>query len=492
MVVGNVGLGFRLLQSISDRSKNNNSLTVGAPSLQQSPNGGSLDDQILALQMAAIDARYGGDGGASSAAASYHPGVAPKLDQYSGPTIDQLNQYTSTGAGNIEQGYGNLANYIQSQLPERQSIQQQSGAAQQSAYSQAAQNIQNAVSKGQGVLATPATSAGAAAAKDQQAAVAAILDRYKNVNAQHQWNAAVANNAQQALQTSNTGLRTTGAKDAGAQALFRFVAGTNLQKSQAQLQMDQIAASNKAKTDQYNQQENAKKQAIMDRVAAQQAGNAGKAQAAKLELLAKVLGTEGKAGKSLTGVQGVLAFGNQQGNPDAANKFLSLIAQARGDAERQNEAAAKDASGQTKKTTAAEQLQMLMSGTAPDINDTQSMIDLVRNSPELSSLQKYAIWAPQQLYGNMDLLNQLSPGLSDTWKSTVQQASKLGYSQSKMQDMLNQSIAKSFKPMFNMSGLKANANDYRTLQNYLAQQSNANDLYNQMFEIYSGKWGSGG
>jgi hypothetical protein len=481
-------LGLNLLKKLGVGG-NKQSLTSGAPSLTQAPTspGSSLDDQILALQMAAIDARYGGDGGASSAARSYHAGPAPTMQQYSGPTIDELNQYTNTGRGNIEQSYGNLANFVASQLPQTQDIYNQGGAAQQAAYTKAAQNIQQAVTSGQQALNEPATSAGAAAAKDQQKAVADIAARYTNTNAQNQLAAAQRNQASQAMQTSNNAIRVAGDKQAGNEALMRFVAGTNLQKSQAQLQMDQIAASNKAKMDQYNQQENAKKQAIMDRIAATQSGNANKAQAAKLDLLAKFLGTQGKAGQHLTGVQGVLAYGNQQGNPSAATSFLKMVSDARNNAETQNEAAKSDPSGQTKTTSAQAELQKLMMGTSPDPTDTQGMIDLVRNTPELSSLQKYALWAPQQVYNNQELQDQLFPGARAQVAKLV---GKLG-SKTSFDDLMNQGVAKSFKPTFNMQGLQKNPTDYATYQNYLKQQQNASDLYNSMWEIYQGKYGSG-
>jgi hypothetical protein len=481
-------LGLNLLKKFGVGG-NKQALTSGAPSLDQAPTspGSSLDDQILALQMAAIDARYGGDGGASAAAKSYHPGPAPAMQQYSGPTIDELNQYTNTGRTNIEQSYGNLANFVASQLPQTQDIYNQGGAAQQAAYTKAAQNIQGAVTSGQQALNVNPASAGAAAAVDQKKAVADVLARYQSTNAQNQLSAAQKNQANLAMQASNNALRVTGDRHAGDEALYRFVAGTNLQKSQAQLQMDQIAASNKAKMDQYNQQESYKKADIMNRAAAAQSGNADKAQAAKLDLLAKVLGTQAKAGTHLSGVQGVLAYGNQQGNPNAATSFLKMVADARNIAETKNMDAKNDPSGQTKTTTAQAELQNLMMGTKPDPTDTQGMIDLVRNTPALSSLQKYALWAPQQVYNNQELQDQLFPGARAQVAKLV---GKLG-NKTSFDDLMNQGVAKSFKPTFNMQALQKNPTDYATYQNYLNQQQNSSDLYNSMWEIYQGKYGSG-
>lgn len=486
-------MGLNVLKKLFG-SKQDSSLTSGTGLAPAQEEGPSLEDQINALRFAAIDARYGGDG---SGGRTYHPGIAPALEQYSGPTLEQIQAYSNVGRGNITGSYGPLQQQHQASVPQTAATYGQAGAAQQAGYTQAAQNIQNAIKTGQGALAGPTTGPQAGtggggaegkAVAEQQAKVADIANRYRDVNAQHQWNAASANQLMsQAQQAIGTG-QAQGAQNRGSQALMRFVAGTNLQSSEAQLKMAQIEAANRSAMEKYNQQE-ARNKAIF---AEQTAGSnqSGKKEAAKMELMAKILGAQDKAGKGLSGVQGVLAYGNQQGNPKASQNFLKMIADARSNTLTRNLEASADVSGQKKKTTFQEQLQTLMGKTGVDVTDQPGMIDLIRNTPELKSLEKYAIWAPQQLYGNRAAQEELWPGINKAIGTTVGKAKNL--TGAKYDDLMNQTIQRQFKePRFLTGQLKGNPADYQLLQNYMQQQQDMSDLYNSMWEIYQGKYGRG-
>jgi hypothetical protein len=467
---GSGAAAIKFLRGLLPKKGGDQSLTSGTGLDQSGGSSPSLDDQILALKMQALDAKYG-------AAGSGGGGGGPSLAAYKGPSIESLRQYGATGATDINQSYADLHNYLQNSGNASQLYLADAKNKEAAGYAKAGSDIAlGKTAPGANVIA--GSDVGDAAAKESNAAIQKIYQHYADLNAQH------STVAQQALDTLATGrgdISTellAGKGRQGNEQLYRFNSGVNQKIVGAQQQIDAINAENSRRIANYNASQSSKAAAAE-----------GNKEAAKLNLLAGYL--KSTQGGHLSGVQGVLKYALQQGSPEAGQKFLQMIAGARNATNTQNQAALSDKSGLTKKTTTQEQLFKMMGSTVPDVNDTQTMMDLINTQPGLRQLQKYVLQSPQQVTSNLDLWEQMNPGIKSALAKQIQGGSKLGMNQNQILGRARDAYSKQFQPTINMSGLRANPSDMRTLNDYLSQQQNNADLYQSLFEIYSGKYGTG-
>jgi hypothetical protein len=470
-------------------------------------------DPILQLETQRIGEMPTGGGDITAALRQ-----AAAQNAYGGPSLDQLRQYGNEGQARISDLYAQLGQYMQG----RQSDTANQFAAGEmrtgAGFEAAAKDIAAAQQQAQAAINTAGNqgSAGKEAAAESAAAATAAIQRQAAMNASNKGSALgnMQNMATGKAAMFNDLMSGAQHEKVAQSGLFGSQVNNLISKAQADM-----AASNQRTA---MAQEKIREEAASQSATAQQKANDARYKA--LEDAVKRAQTNQKQGsQNLSGIRGVLAYAIQNGNPQAAKKFMDMLNQSRVTAASINNRIATDPgfAATNKRTSADEQLQMLLGQAggnredlSTDINPRGDILSLIRNTPELSGLKKYIISDPesaikageyvpafgvsQQDYnkaagGGGKSWFDRAPGLSQTpgWlQGGIKYLARgplsgLGENQGQnVNDLKNR-----FTPFVNLTALRQDPNAVKSYYNYFS--STPQDLLMNLFNIYQGKYGQG-
>lgn len=461
------------------------------------------NDPIYQLELQRADQLYpggggGGDGGLGSALAS-----AARQYAYAGPTIEQIQQYGNQGQERIGNLYAQLSSYLQGQQGDVANRYAQATTNSNAAYDEAAKNIAAAQAAAQQNIQQQANTGGSAAqaaAGANKAQVSEAIQRQAALNASNKANAASN------LQTLSTGQQGI---------LSNYIAGEQVERG-AQSGRFQDAVNNMVLKAQNEMAAAAQRSAaaqseIRNRYAAAQSEAAGKNAAAKTKAKEDAIKRLEKSGGggSLSGIRGILSAAMKAGKPELAIKFMNMLGASKQNAADINAKAAADLSGQTKKTTPEDQLQLLLGGVGSSgkINLADNSQDLyrgdllkqIRENPALDFLRKYIVSTPEQAM-QQDAYQAAFGQSKDTYNRMIaregreQQPKKLVHgvwvSAGPGQTPYSQQMRERFTPFFNIDALRGNQGDINRYYGSFQDSGDA-ELMNTLYNIFYGKWGKG-
>lgn len=408
------------------------SLLAGTGQQQQSQANDPIQ-QMLDLELQAIDAQYGSGGGGGGVSYSAGPAVA-NLTKF-GQTGDQkladlyagLNDYISQGADRVkglyETGTQKVGQYYDTGLKDIQTAKDASAAA---------------------IAKTAALSpAGAGVAVDSTNASNAAIDRQRSI--------AETNKANQLATIQQLG--------AGHNSIEQEILQGAQKEGTAQRAkfQDQIAG--------MIGQAQAKAAAATASSRSSAASNQGKADAAKLRAMENAIGQQSKASQApMKGIQGVIDYANKIGKPQLAQDFMKMVSAGRVNAATANQASMNNPVIGKNTTNAEQEIQNLIgkSGSPADLSQA-GILNLIKTEPQLAFLKKYIQGPPA-----------LTPLKSQTKGFSDEEITKAYYKQLPNQ---NSETVGAFSDA-----------DYKKFQNYLNSFKQNQDVLGTLYDIYKGQY----
>lgn len=401
--------------------------------------------QMLDLELQAIDAEAGGSGGGG-------------VSYSAGPAVSSLTSFGNQGDTKLAELYAGLNDYLVKGAETTKGIYDTGIQNITGYYDKGAQEIQAAQNAAQGQIAGTAalSPAGAGTAGDAQKAAQAAIQR------------------QQAIESTakSNQLSTANQLSSGHQAIAQEIMQGAAQEGIAQRsKLKNQVAGLIAQAQQRAASANASSRASSS-------NSAGKTEAAKLRALETALGrqttADEKAGNSpVKGIQGVIQYANKVGHPELAEKFMQYVSAGRINAANANSGSMNNPAIGKNTTSAEAELQKLIgsygqvdpaiSGFANQGNgiNNQALASLIQNDPNYSFLKKY-------IGANKSAFEFKDSKLPDWAKQQV-----LG----KNSNLNNPYVINQFSPQ-----------DYQRFQEILNGGSQAQDILGTLYDIYQGKY----
>jgi hypothetical protein len=445
--------------------------------------------QMLDLELAAVDAKYSGSGGGGGGGYSGGGG---------GVNTSSLQKMGDVGDQKLADLYGSLGNYIKTGAADAKAQFDDAISKSTGYYDQGAQNIQKTAAdvKQQIMDQAGLSPAGQPAGTDQAALANAAIQR------------------QAAIQETNkaNSLSTLQKLESGHQAIANETLwGAALEGNAQRARLKDLVASQIAQA-----------QASAARYSGGGGGggggssNAGKAEAAKLGLMAKYLGKDAERTQaaqktaqqqrdSLTpqGIRAVQAYAKQVGRPELADQFMKMVSGSRQTHAQSVVAASMDPAHLLKpidaKSVLLQEIDKVRPAGDPQYDRTKNtfnedFINFIKNDPVLQrKLGKYIRNSPQyeQILGQMKEVRDphkndaLSKALG--WKPKSDEKGSLFDKtfNSIITDKVNKQLRElPFNQRYTVDPMADS--DYNAFQHVLQKQMSDAEILNQLYNLYVG------